>query len=194
MSQSYRLKSGYTNIFEIKIMPPSHFITNAASCRFASVAPKCKLYTHASSDNGASSTAICSRNYAIHTDIIHAVFANCKDNIQMDLGGKAVIAIIGCYGYRGITLEDKGTVETLRMKEGCAAKRTPLYLEVLNRLFIHQVALPCPGVAHGLVNGDFGFPAKHGVRLGRLCPYLLDVAGTARPDLVRHFHACGTAE
>ena len=60
--------------------PQRHFTTNVVSGCFTSVALECKPNTHTSSDNSAYATAICLHNCAMHTDIIHAAFANRKDN------------------------------------------------------------------------------------------------------------------
>lgn len=60
--------------------------------------------------------------------------------------------------------------------------------------FFGEAALPCPGVAHGGVDGHFGFPAKHGVGFSGLGPDLLDVAFAACADVVGHFYAGGTFE
>lgn len=61
-------------------------------------------------------------------------------------------------------------------------------------LLFGEVALPFPGVAHGVVGGGFGFPAEYVVGLGGLGPYLFDVAGSSFADYVRHFHSRGSLE
>ena len=95
--------------------PPRHFIANIASRYFTSVA----LNAHMPSGNGALVAAICSCNCAIHTDVIHAAFANRKGNCRRVLA-ESYYSHNCRYGYREMAAEhSRGAVQPCPKGDEC---------------------------------------------------------------------------
>ena len=62
-------------------------------------------------------------------------------------------------------------------------------LWILHDAAFAEFALPCPGIAHGILDGGVGHPAEYLVGILGIGPNLFDIAGAAGGDLVGYLDA-----